>query len=415
LERVLEAGREGYQGDEMQMADFVRFLSSKAFLSFVQALMLERTPRERSMSNSYAALAVRDERADGDSPKARGVNGGSKARRIPVYVVLPPRTLLLNIAGPLEVLRRANMEQSKIRFEVTYVAAAGAVMTSVGLTLSALEALPEEIPLTAIVMMPGSVKEIMKSPGGYRATSVEDEQDKVIVEWLRRVIRPEHKLIMLCSGAAFAARAGLLDHRSCTTHNVDCEELAALAPRAKVLRNRLYVQDGNLYSCAGITSGVDLMLHVLQEMTEIQCVLAVAQHLVIYLRRSGCDPQLSPWLEGRNHMHPVVHKVQDAIGSDPTRSWTRTQLADVAGASERHLSRLFHEHTGMAIIDYRNRLRVAIAKELLNQSQLDMENIAERSGFESTRQLRRAWSRVFTTSPREARPLKDTLEMACIG
>jgi len=342
------------------------------------------------------------------SPRPVAIDA-SKPRRIPVYVVLPPRTLLLNAAGPVEVLRRANMEQTKIRFDVSFVAPAAAAITSIGLTLANLEPLPDELPLTSIIIVIGAVDQVMKDPERFR-TSVEEGQEKAIVAWLRRVVRPEHKLITLCSGALFAGRAGLLNHRMCTTHNVDCDDLAALAPRAKVLRNRLYVKDGNLYSSAGVTAGVDLMLHVLHEFTDIQCVLAVARYLVIYLQRSGSDPQLSPWLEGRNHMHPVVHRVQDAIGSDPARPWTRAELAKIAGSSGRHLSRLFHEHTGMAIVDYRNRLRVAIAKELLGQSQLDMENVAERAGFESTRQLRRAWGRVFTTSPRQARLPKENVQ-----
>ena len=344
-----------------------------------------------------------------NSSSVSAVISPSKPQVVPVYVVLPPRTLLLNVAGPIEVLRRANLEQTRIRFDVSYVAAAAAVITSIGLTLAGLDSLPDELPLTAIVVVIGSVDQVMKDPERFR-TNVEDEQEKVIVAWLRRVIRPEHKLITLCSGALLAGRAGLLDHRMCTTHNVDCDDLAAFAPRAKVLRNRLYVKDGNIYSSAGVTAGVDLMLHVLHELTEIHCVLAVARYLVIYLQRSGSDPQLSPWLEGRNHRHPVVHRVQDAIASDPARPWTRAQLAKMAGASGRHLSRLFHEHTGMAIVDYRNRLRVAIAKELLSQSQLDMENVAERAGFESARQLRRAWGRVFATTPKQARPPKESMQ-----
>jgi transcriptional regulator GlxA family with amidase domain len=98
-----------------------------------------------------------------------------------------------------------------------------------------------------------------------------------------------------------------------------------------------------------------------------------------------------------------LHRVQDAIAEDPARPWTRTQLARIAGASGRHLSRLFHQQVGMPMVDYRNRLRVAVARELLLQSELDMENIAERSGFSSTRQLRRAWQRVYSCSPSEAR------------
>jgi transcriptional regulator GlxA family with amidase domain len=170
-----------------------------------------------------------------------------------------------------------------------------------------------------------------------------------------------------------------------------------------VLENRLYVQDGNVYTSAGVTSGIDLMLFLVNELLGRDCTLAIARYLVVYLRRTGSDPQLSPWLEGRNHIHPVLHRVQDAIAADPARRWTRTQLAKLAGASGRHLSRLFHDHVGMPIVEYHNRVRVAAARELLSHSQLDMEAVAERAGFDSPRQLRRAWSRVYSTSPRHAR------------
>lgn len=176
-----------------------------------------------------------------------------------------------------------------------------------------------------------------------------------------------------------------------------------LAPKARVLENRLYVEDGECYSSAGITTGIDLMLNIVSQLTDESCAVAVARYLVVYLRRSGADAQLSPWLEGRNHIHPVVHRVQDAIARDATQTWTLSRLARIAGVSARHLSRLFHEHVGMNIADYRNRLRVALARDLLSQTRLDMEHVAERSGFSSSRQLRRAWRRLHATAPREAR------------
>ena len=86
-----------------------------------------------------------------------------------------------------------------------------------------------------------------------------------------------------------------------------------------------------------------------------------------------------------------------------TKSWTLSALARIAGASDRHLSRLFHEHVGMSIPEYSNGLRVAYAQELLRETRLDMERVAEQSGFSSTRQLRRAWQRIHKTPPREAR------------
>jgi transcriptional regulator GlxA family with amidase domain len=170
-----------------------------------------------------------------------------------------------------------------------------------------------------------------------------------------------------------------------------------------VLDNRLYVHDSNVYTSAGVTAGIDLMLYFVSHLVGHACTVSVARYLVVYLRRTGSDPQFSPWLEGRNHIHPAVHRVQDSIAEDPARPWTRPQLARITGTSGRHLSRLFQQQVGMSIVDYRNRLRVAVARELVMQSQLDMENIAERSGFSSTRQLRRAWGRVYCGSPSEAR------------
>ncbi len=163
------------------------------------------------------------------------------------------------------------------------------------------------------------------------------------------------------------------------------------------------MHDDNIYTSAGATAAIDLMLYFVSQLVGPARTAAIARHLVVYLRRTGSDPQFSPWLEGRNHIHPAVHRVQDVIAEDPARCWTRAQLARVAGTSGRHLSRLFQQQVGMALVDYRNRLRVAVARELLTQSELDMENIAERSGFSSTRQLRRAWGRVYCGSPSEAR------------
>ena len=326
-------------------------------------------------------------------------------RRVKVYVVMPPRLLLLDVAGPLEVLRRANQVQDDLRFEVRYIGPSATLRTSIDLTLTAIDPLPKILPKAALVVLAGDVDQVMSYSGRTAAGRSKSDADceQAIVDWLKAVIRPGHKLISICSGALFAGRAGLLDGHDCTTHHLCCKELAILAPKARVLENRLYVADGECYSSAGITTGIDLMLDIVSQLTDQSCAVAVARYLVVYLRRSGADPQLSPWLEGRNHIHPVVHRVQDAIARDATQDWRLSRLAKIAGASTRHLSRLFHEHVGMTIVDYRNCLRVALAQELLSQTRLDMEHVAERSGFSSSRQLRRAWRRLYPTAPRHAR------------
>jgi transcriptional regulator GlxA family with amidase domain len=326
-------------------------------------------------------------------------------RQIEVYAVIPPRLLLLDVAGPLEVVRWANHVQTAVRFEVHYVGPSSSLQTSIGLTLTKIDPLPEKLPLGALVVLAGDVEQVM-IPGGQtklEGSKADAAEEASIVEWLRNVILPGHKLISICSGALLAARAGLLDGRACTTHYSCCTDLALLAPKARVLENRLYVEDGDCYSSAGITAGVDLMLYIVSQLTDQSCAVAIARYLVVYLRRSGADPQLSPWLEGRNHIHPAVHRVQDAIASDLTKSWTLSRLAKIAGAGNRHLSRLFNQNVGMSIKEYSNRLRVALAKELLSQTSLDMECVAEQVGFASSRQLRRAWRRIYTTAPRQAR------------
>jgi transcriptional regulator GlxA family with amidase domain len=359
----------------------------------------------KQSSRPQSRSAVSGSRDEARVRRARPASGPDEVRRIPVFVVVPPRLLLLDIAGPLEVLRQANRVQSSVRFEARYIGPTSSLQSSIGITLAAIEPLPHELPPQSWVVLAGDVEYVMLSGGahGPGKSLADKEAETAIVTWLKTTVRPGHKLISICTGALIAARAGLLDGYSCTTHHLSYDELRGIAPRARIQENRLYVEDRERYSSAGITAGIDLMLHLVHQFTGQSCAVAVARYLVVYLRRSGSDPQLSPWLEGRNHIHPAIHRVQDAIAADLTKSWSLSTLARLAGASDRHLSRLFHEHVGMSIPEYSNRLRVAYAQELLRETRFDMERVAEQSGFSSTRQLRRAWERIHKTPPREAR------------
>lgn len=322
-------------------------------------------------------------------------------RVVPVFVVVPPRALLLDIAGPIEVLRRANFDQAAVRFAVTFVGPAAGVRSSVGLDLAGIAPLPARLPDDALVVVSGAVDEPLGAAGDTRPEDAPLEA--AIVAWLRHAIRPGIRLATICSGALLAARAGLLEGHECTTHHATLPELVRLAPTARVRENRLYVEDGERLTSAGVTAGVDLMLALVARESSHAAALAVARNLVVYLRRAGADPQLSPWLEGRNHIHPAIHRAQDAIGADPSRDWSVAALAQLAATSPRNLSRLFNAHAGMSVTDYVNRMRVALARELVTGSRLDMENIAERAGFASARQFRRAWNRLYDTSPTRLR------------
>lgn len=324
----------------------------------------------------------------------------SRARTIPVFVVVPPRVLLLDVAGPVEALRKANLAQSDVYFEISYVGPWAEAPSSVGLTVAGMAPLPPSLPDGALVVVPGSADEPLGPPPDRERDSVAEAE---IVDWLRRAIRPDMRLVTICSGALLAARAGLLDGYRCTTHHGTLAELARIAPAARVQEDRLFVEDGERLTSAGITTGVDLMLHVVATEAGPRVAAAVARYLVVYMRRAGGDPQLSAWLQGRNHIHPVIHRAQDAVAANPAFDWSVASLARAAGASPRNLSRLFNEHAGVSVTDYVNRMRVALAREMVVASRLDMEAVAERAGFGSARQLRRAWGRVHAEPPTRLR------------
>ncbi|MBP1851253.1 GlxA family transcriptional regulator [Rhizobium halophytocola] len=311
---------------------------------------------------------------------------------IPVFVVIPPRMLLIDLGGPVEVLRYANAAQKDIRFAYRYVAPKPQLDTSIGLQLTGLEPLPDTLPEGAYVLVPGSAGESLADPDVRRLRGE-------ISAWLCAVVRPGITLVTICSGALLAAEAGLLDHHACTTH-ADCiADLRRLAPLARVEENRLFVEDGERLSSAGITTGTDLMLHLVSRLTSPATAVSVARTMVVYMRRSAADPQISPWLSGRNHIHPAIHRVQDAIIAMPSQDWSLERLAAIGHVSARHLSRLFREHTGMSVIDYINLMRVTLARDILGQSRLDMESVAERCGFASARHLRRVWGQHNAVPP----------------
>lgn len=318
---------------------------------------------------------------------------------IPVLFILPQHVLMLDLAGPAEVLRVASQldateaGRAPPRFALDYAGPAADIVTSIGLPLSQLASLPDQVTAGTMIVLVGVSGTV--DPMLRREIDVSCE---LIASWLARVMRPDLRLLCVCSGALIAARAGLLDGRRCTTHHALCAQLQAMAPRATVLDNRLYVTDGAVSTSAGITAGIDMMLSVLAE-SNPRAAAAVARKMVVYMRRAGADPQLSACTTGRNHLHPGLHRVQDAIAADPTRDWDAGDLARIACSSTRHLSRLFHEYTGGSPLDHVHRLRVALAREMLTQSTLDMEAVAAHAGFSSARHLRRIWGKFYPTAP----------------
>ncbi|MFZ6874625.1 GlxA family transcriptional regulator [Undibacterium sp. Di27W] len=307
-----------------------------------------------------------------------------------VYFLLLPDTLLLDIAGPADALLFANRYQDEVGFELHFISPQQNINSSVGLQLGPLQALPAQFDADAILVLPGLI-------GGNEVYALPDAQ--VAIKWLAQHVQTSHRLVCICSGALLAAHAGLLRGHKATTHHNHCHELASIDSSIKVEENRIFVEDGRISSSAGVTAGIDLVLHLVSELTGPLTASAVARNLVVYMRRSGNDPQLSPWLKHRSHLHPAVHKMQDAMVKDPAHSWNLTELANIACSSSRHATRVFKLHTEVSIQAYLTSLRLSLASKFLSNTDWSIERIAEASGFGSARQFRRIWNMHFPAPP----------------
>ncbi len=316
-----------------------------------------------------------------------------------VLFALLPQTVLLDVAGPADAFRIAN-QQAPHSYALGFVGAARSIEAAVGLRLAPVRPLPRRVPPGSIIVVTGVIT---------GALDFSSRAVRKLSEWLSRVMQDESLTMMcVCSGSVIAAHAGLLGGRECTTHHSHIEDVQRLAPTAQVHANRIFVQDGRILTSAGITAGIDLALHLIGQQVDHRTAAAVAREMVVYMRRSGSDPALSPWVMHRNHIHPAVHRVQDAISRNPAMSWPATRLAAVARTSPRNLARLFSQHAQCSPLDYVQRMRVALARELVTQSDMDLERVAERSGFSSAHQLRRVWRRWEGAPPSTLRDEKTT-------
>lgn len=306
---------------------------------------------------------------------------------IEVLFVILPDTLLLDWAGPAEAFRIANaltLEQKRAApFAVRFIGPRVNAVSSVGAAITALEPLPSHLGNPTWLVLSGS-----PSAGKYADASALREA----IDWLKQWRPGENglHLVTICSGALLAARAGLLTNVSVTTHHQHLDELAACAAGCQVVVNRVFVTDGPVCSSAGVTTGIDLALHLISNVCGSAIAARVAQTMVVGVRRGAHDPELSPLLEHRSHMHPAVHRVQDAVSERPTLSWSAARMAKVAHTSTRHLTRLFLEHTGVTPLQYLRSVRLSLA-EMSLRSGHNVTRAAELAGFRSDTQLRRAW------------------------
>ena len=322
-----------------------------------------------------------------------------------VWFLVLPDTLLLDIAGPAEAFRLANQQCARRGvppvFRLRYTGPEAALASSVGLGLAGLEPLPETLPAPSWLLLlgrPGEAVEVVRAAPPWLAAR----------HWLARVVAPALaapdgplRLMTVCSGALLAADAGLVGTRCITTHHELLDELAQMAPAAQVVGNRVFVQDGPLFSSAGITAGIDLALHAIAQVAGEAMAAAVAQVMVVFQRRAGDAPERSPLLACRSHLHPAVHKVQNAVHADPTLDWSADALAEVAHVTPRHLGRLFQQHAGLSPRDYVAQVRLALVDAALASGLPRAQAIAQ-AGFSSVRTWQRARESLAPPNPAPA-------------
>jgi len=326
-----------------------------------------------------------------------------RSQLIDVLFVIVPHSLLLDIAGPSEAFRLANQHRETRglppRFHLRFAGPVATPATSVGLLLGGLDPLPERFNAPTWVVVVGQPTAHLTDATPEMAESARWLSDR-LQDTLAEAGTP-HRLVTICSGTLLAARAGLLAGRRCTTHHDLLSMLRALAPRAEVIDNRVFVVDGPVASSAGITAGIDVALHLIAEECGEALAASVAEDMVVYLRRSPRDTELSPFHMHRRHLHPTVHRVQDAIVAEPQRDWDMASLAGVGHAVERHLLRLFIDHAGISPLHYLRLIRLERARQSLEHG-ATVTGAAAVAGFGSDLQLRRAWSRQWGGSPRDA-------------
>ena len=305
-----------------------------------------------------------------------------------IWWILSPQHLLLDFVGPAETLRMAR--DMGAHFELHYCGIQNQVSSSLGVSVTGLEKLPNLSQLTGphLVMLAGHTND---------AADLDHPDALAIINWLVELKKSavEANFASICSGALMLARAGYLRHKSCTTHFSLLEDLARLEPTAKVIGTQIFVEDGNILTSAGITTGIDMALYLIEKLANRDLSIQVARRLVLARRRGPDDPQLSAWHNYRQHLHPAIHRVQDHIISDVTTSWNVKQLAQIACVSERHLSRLFLEHCGISVKKYIQTLRIAKAQEIQQQTpSIAQETLAFQAGFQSVRDLRRVFLQI---------------------
>ncbi|MEM8908210.1 MAG: helix-turn-helix domain-containing protein, partial [Bacteroidota bacterium] len=288
---------------------------------------------------------------------------------------------LLDINGPAHIFFEAKSFGAAINLHFVALLAEPEVESSAGLCFAHLEAFSHfELGPQDFVFIPGLDFQLLINSDFLRQCSP-------FFDWLDQQYRNGAKLCSVCTGAFLLAEAGILDGRTCTTHWKYFSIFRQRYPRVHLEEHRLFVVAEQLYSSAGVSSGIDLALYLLEKQFDTQLAVKVAQEVLIYFRRGSADPQLSIFLEYRNHLDQRIHRAQDFIVQHLSAGFTLTEIAKSAMMSSRNLSRCFKKMMGITIGTYVEKLRMERAVQLLKQGH-KVQYVAQQCGLKSSNQLR---------------------------
>jgi transcriptional regulator GlxA family with amidase domain len=314
------------------------------------------------------------------------VDGADPERRIGILVF--DGVKLLDVAGPGEVFQEANRFGARYRIVVCSPDGKD-VTTSTGMRIS----------VDVSAADAGELDVAMVAGGDALPTHPIDRELIAAAETMHRQAR---RTASICTGAFILAATGLLDGRRATTHWEHTGTLARVYPSIRVEPDAIYVEDGGVLSCAGVTAGIDLSLALVERDHGPKLARDVARALVVFLQRPGGQSQFSPAMRAPVPRTAQLHEVCGAIAADPADDWTVTALAARAGLSPRHLTRMFRDELDTTPAKYVELIRLNTAKDLLDAGH-SVTLAAQGAGFGGPETLRRAFLRHLGVSPRAYR------------
>lgn len=308
-----------------------------------------------------------------------------------ITLFAPANVHLLEIAGIRDALFEANCKMQSEAYRVRLVTEHGVPLESA----SGVKYIPD---MSMREATQPSDTLIVVGPFGVPETVSDD-----VTSWLRDQATQSRRYGSTCTGAFLLARAGLLSERRVTTHWQYAERLAADHADVHVEPDSIFVRDGPVFSSAGVTAAIDLTFSLIEEDHGSALALWAARRLVVFLKRPGGQSQFSATLTAQTATASPIDRVRLHILENPRAELDLASLAEVAGISPRHLSRLFQAELGMNPAAYVELTRIDIARRLLEDGTSPIKAIAYAAGFGATATLRRAFLRRIHVTPQEYR------------